>query len=92
MNKHKNEKDIQKKNSLLQTQRKTLEKLKSALASKLAVKDQISNYLSSIVRSRLINDSKPRYTNSYGFENWRQINIDLKKLEDTSREKFHLLM
>lgn len=92
MNKHKNEKDIQKKNSILQTQRKTLEKLKSTLASKLPVKDQISNYFSSIVRSRLINGSKPRYTNSYGFENWRQINIDLKKLEDTSREKFHLLM
>ena len=33
------------------------------------------------MRSRLINECKPRYLSSQGFQNWRQVNMDLKKLE-----------
>jgi hypothetical protein len=82
INKHKNEKDIlSEKNNLLQSQTKNLQKLKNGLQSKLALKNQVTSSFSSIMRSRLINECTARYLNPYGFENWRQVNIDLKKLE-----------
>ena len=39
------------------------------------------------MRSRLINEWKPRYLNTQGFENWRRVNMDLKKLESHFKGK-----
>lgn len=88
LNKHKGQKDtVTEKNNLLQTQRKTLEKLKNTLASKVILKDQVTNSFSSIMRSRLINDGPQRYINAAGLQNWRQINIDLQKLDSHFKGK-----
>ena len=51
------------------------------LSSKRALKAQITQSFSKSLRTRLINECKERYINSLGGENWRQINMDLKKLE-----------
>ena len=48
---------------------------------KTALKNQTTNSFSSVVRTRLISECRARYLTSQGFENWRQINLDLKKLE-----------
>ena len=39
------------------------------------------NSFSTVLRTRLIRECSARYLTPQGFENWRQINIDLKKLE-----------
>ena len=48
---------------------------------KFALKIQTKNYFSSVMRTRLITECRARYLTSQGFENWREINLDLKKLE-----------
>ena len=48
---------------------------------KSALKIQTTNSFSSVMRTRLISECRGRYLTSQGFENWRQINLDLKKLE-----------
>ena len=63
----------------LQAAKKSLCKLENTLSSKVAVKNQTTSSFSSVVRLRLINEHKSRYITSQGFENWRQINIDIKK-------------
>ena len=54
---------------------------------KIALKNQASNSFSSLMRSRLVNECKPRYLNTQGFENWRQVNMALKKLESHFKGK-----
>lgn len=82
LNKHKDEKDILSRAvNELNTAKKSLEKLQRGLSTKIALKNQTTNSFSSVMRSRLINECKPRYLSSQGFENWRQVNMDLKKLE-----------
>lgn len=48
---------------------------------KSALKIQTTNSFSSVMRTRLISECRGRYLTSQGFENWRHINLDLKKLE-----------
>lgn len=88
LNKHKDEKDILSRAvNELNTAKKSLEKLQSGLSTKIALKNQTTNSFSSVMRSRLINECKPRYLTSQGFENWRQVNMDLKKLESHFKGK-----
>ena len=46
-----------------------------------ALKLQTTNSFSSVRRTCLVSECRARYLTSQGFENWRQINKDLKKLE-----------
>lgn len=88
LNKHKDEKDIVSRAvNELNLAKKGLEKLQTSLTMKKALKNQTSNSFSSLMRSRLINECKPRYLNAQGFENWRQVNMDLKKLESYFKGK-----
>ena len=82
LNKHKDEKDtVTLAWNRLQASNKALEKQMENLSSKRALKAQITQSFSQSLRTRLINECKERYINSLGGENWRQINMDLKKLE-----------
>lgn len=82
INKHKEEKDaVSAAANRLQSVVKSLQKLESTLAMKKALKNQTSNSFSSVVRTRLVSECRARYLTQQGFENWRQINQDLKKLE-----------
>ena len=88
LNKHKGEKDsLSAVKTELQAAKKSLCKLENTLSSKVALKNQTTSSFSSVVRLRLINERKSRYISSQGFENWRQINIDIKKLEAYFRRK-----
>lgn len=88
LNKHKGEKDsLSAAKTELQAAKKSLCKLENTLSSKVALKNQTTSSFSSVVRLRLINERKSRYISSQGFENWRQINIDIKKLEAYFRRK-----
>lgn len=79
LNKHKGEKDsLSAAKTELQAAKKSLCKLENTLSSKVALKNQTTSSFSSVVRLRLINERKSRYISSQGFENWRQINIDIK--------------
>lgn len=87
---YKDEKDILSRAvNELNTAKKSLEKLESGLSMKIALKNQTTNSFSSVMRSRLINECKPRYLyTSQGFENWRQVNMDLtEKLESHFKGK-----
>lgn len=82
INKHKDEKDVLTSAwNKLQAANNTLDKHMDNLSSKKALKAQVTHSFSQLIRLRLINECKQRYINSLGIENWRQINIDLKKLE-----------
>lgn len=82
LNKHKNEKDsVSAAANRLQSAKKCLDKLQNDLAMKSALKVQTTNSFSSVMRTRLVSECRARYLTSQGFENWRQINKDLKKLE-----------
>ena len=82
LNKHKDEKDaVSFATNRLQCAKKRLQKLENALTMKLALKHQTVNSFSTVLRTRLISECRARYLTPQGFENWRQINIDLKKLE-----------
>ena len=48
---------------------------------KSALKVQTTNSFSSVMRTRLVSECRVCYLTSQAFENWRQINKDLKKLE-----------
>jgi len=88
LSKHKDEKDVVSRTvNELNNAKKGLEKLQNTLSMKIALKNQTSNSFSSLMRSRLINECKPRYLNTQGFENWRQVNMDLKKLESHFKGK-----
>jgi len=39
------------------------------------------------VRTRLISECRARYITSQGYENWRQINLDLKRLDANFKGK-----
>lgn len=89
LSKHKDEKDVSRAVNELNNAKKGLEKLQNTLSMKIALKNQTSNSFSSLMRSRLINECKrPRYLNTQGFENWHQVNMDLKKLESHFKGKF----
>ena len=82
LNKHKDEKDaVSAAANRLQSAKKCLQKLENDLGMKSALKVQTTNSFSSVTRTRLISECRARYLTSQGFENWRQINLDLKKLE-----------
>lgn len=82
LNKHKDEKDtVSAAANRLQSAKKCLQKLENTLAMKSALKIQTTSSFSSVVRTRLISECRARYLTSQGIENWRRINMDLKKLE-----------
>lgn len=82
LNKHKDEKDaVSAAANRLQSVKKCLQKLENDLGMKSALKMQTTNSFSSVVRTRLISECRARYLTSQGFENWQQINLDLKKLD-----------
>ena len=88
LNKHKDEKEIVSRAvNELNTAKKSLEKLQNGLSMKITLQNQTTNSFSSVMRSRLINECKPRYLTAQGFVNWRQVNMDLKKLESHFKGK-----
>ena len=82
LNKHKDEKNaVSSATNRLQCAKKRLQKLENTLSMKLALKHQTVNSFSTVLRTRLISECRARYLTPQGFKNWRQINIDLKKLQ-----------